>query len=269
MLADNEFNRIVSYVMDHYGISLSQKRVLVNGRLESYLLRSGHSSFDEFMAKVEADPHGEEATNLINVLTTNHTYFMREADHFDYFKNMALPYWKRRMASKKDLRIWSAASSTGEEPYTLAMILMEFFGAEHGLWDTRVLATDVSTRVLQHAMKGIYLREEIEPIPNSWKKRFFRQINDEEFQVTDELKREVIYRRFNLMDSFPFKGKFHVVFLRNVMIYFPNDVKSRLIDKVYEYMEPGGYLFIGKTESLNSTRAPFQYVQPAVYRKQE
>lgn len=269
MLADSEFNRIVSYVMDHYGISLSEKRVLVNGRLEPYLLRSGHNSFDEFMAKVEADPQGEEATSLINVLTTNHTYFMRESEHFDYFRNIVLPYLKHKMAAKKDLRIWSAASSTGEEPYTLAMILMDFFGAEHGLWDTRVLATDISTRVLQHAMKGVYLREEIEPVPDCWKKRFFRQINAEEFQVTDELRREVLYRRFNLMDSFPFKGRFHVVFLRNVMIYFPNDVKSRLIDKVYEYMEPGGYLFIGTTESLKSTRAPFQYVQPAVYRKKE
>lgn len=269
MLTDREFNRIVGYVMEHYGISLDQKRVLVNGRLETHFLRHGYNSFDEFMAKVDADPQGEEATNLINVLTTNHTYFMRESEHFEYFRNIVLPYLKRKMAAKKDLRIWSAASSTGEEPYTLAMILLDFFGQEHASWDTRVLATDISTRVLQHAIRGVYLREEIESLPDSWKKRFFRRISAEEFQVTEELKREVLYRRFNLMDAFPFKGRFHVVFLRNVMIYFPNDVKSRLVDKVYEYMEPGGYLFIGKTESLNSTKAPFQYIEPAVYRKKE
>ncbi len=269
MLTDNEFNRIVNYVMKLYGINLSQKRVLVNGRLETHFLRNGFNSFDEFMAKVDEDPKGEEAKGLINVLTTNHTYFMRESVHFDYLKKVVLPYLKQSAARTKDLRIWSAASSTGEEPYTLAMILMDFFGLEHSRWDTRVLATDISTKVLEHAIKGVYLREEIQPLPENWKRRFFKQIDLEEFRVKDELKKEVIFRRFNLMDPFPFKRRFHVIFLRNVMIYFPSDVKNKLIDKMYQYLEPGGYLFIGTTESLNATRGKLQYVQPSVYRKRE
>lgn len=269
MLTDSEFKQTVAYVKEHYGIDLSQKRVLVNGRLETHFLRNGYNSFEEFMKKVLEDPKGEEATNIINVLTTNHTYFMRESAHFEYLVKYVLPYWKERAARTRDLGIWSAASSTGEEPYTLAMYLMDFFGLEHNAWDTRVLATDISTKVLEHAVKGVYLKEQIEPLPDKWKRRFLHQVNNDEYKVTDELKNQVIYRRFNLMDPFPFKRRFHVVFLRNVMIYFKDDVKYNLVQKVYDFMEPGGYLFIGATESLDKTKMQFQYVQPSIYRKKE
>lgn len=269
MLTDVEFNQIVAYVKSHYGIDLSQKRVLVTGRLETYFLRNGYESAEEFMSKVNHDPKGEEAKNLIDILTTNHTYFMRETVHFDYMSRVVLPYLKVQEARSKDLRIWSGASSTGEEPYTLAMLLMDYFGLEHKMWDTKVLATDISTRVLKHAVQGIYLKEQVDPLPEKWKRRFFKSIGAEQYQVKNELKEQVIYRRFNLMDPFPFKKKFHVVFLRNVMIYFPDDVKYQLVDKIYEYMEPGVYLFIGTTESLNKSMTKFSYVQPSIYRKKE
>lgn len=267
MITDSEFIRIVNYVKKHYGIDLSQKRVLVTGRLENYIVRNGYNSYDEYMEKVERNPKGAEAVNLINVLTTNHTYFMRENIHFDYMKNVVLPQLKIKAAKEKDLRIWSAASSTGEEPYTLAMVLKDFFGLEHRSWDTKILATDLSTRVLQHATKGVYLKEQLEPLPDRWKRAHFRPIGNEQYKVKDELRNEVIFRQFNLMNPFPFKRKFHVVFLRNVMIYFKDDVKYQLVQKVYDYMEPGGYLFIGTTESLDRTKTKFQYVQTSIYRK--
>lgn len=267
MLSESEFKRIVFFVKSHYGIDLSQKQVLVNGRLETYFQRKGYSDFEEFMAKAEEAPRGTEAEELINVLTTNHTYFMREPIHFQYMQKVVLPYLKRKEAGEKDLRIWSAAASTGEEPYTLAMVLMDYFGLEHGEWDTKVLATDVSTRVLEQAAAGIYYREQIEPLPERWKRRFFEIHSGGECRVREELKREVIFRRFNLMDPFPFKRRFHVVFLRNVMIYFRDDVKYRLLDKIYEFMEPGGYLFIGTTESLDKSRTAFEYVEPSIYRR--
>lgn len=269
MLTDKEFNRVVVYVRDHYGINLSQKRVLVNGRLETHFLRNGYESFDQFMAKVDEDPHGTEAKNLINVLTTNHTYFMRETVHFDYMQKVVLPYLKVKESKRKDLRIWSAASSTGEEPYTMAMLLIDYFGLEHSAWNTQVLATDISTKVLEHAVKGVYLKEEIDPLPDKWKRRFFSRVGEEEFRAKEELRNQVIFRRFNLMDPFPFKKRFHLIFLRNVMIYFPDDVKYPLIEKIYDYMEPGGYLFIGTTESLDKTRTHFRYIQPSIYRKSE
>lgn len=268
MITDIEFNRIVAYMKKNYGIDLSQKRILIGGRLDNYLVRNGYANYAEFMAKVEKNPGGPEATDLVNVLTTNHTYFMRESAHFDYLKRIVLPWAKARAERDKDLRIWCAASSTGEEPYTIAMVLKDFFGMEHKIWDTRVLATDISTRVLEHATRGVYLREDIEPLPANWKKRYFKQIDEEEYVVKDELKKEVIFRRFNLMDPMPFRRKFHAVFLRNVMIYFQDDTKQQLIQRIYDHMEPGGYLFIGTTESLDRQKTQFQYLQPSIYRKQ-
>jgi len=269
VLTDSEFNRVVSYVKSNYGIDLSKKRVLVTGRLETYFLRNGYESFQQFMEKVDGDPHGTEAKHMIDVLTTNHTYFMREPVHFEYMSKVVLPYLKVRAAGSKDLRIWSAASSTGEEPYTLAMLIMDYFGLEHSKWDTKLLATDISTRVLKHAVNGVYLKEQIDPLPDKWKRRFFAPYGDEQYIAKQELKDEVIFRRFNLMDPFPFKRRFHVVFLRNVMIYFQDDVKYRLIEKIYDHMEPGGFLFIGTTESLDKTKMHFKYVQPSIYRKKE
>ena len=267
MITDSEFNRIVGYVKGNFGIDLSQKRVLIMGRLENYLLRNGFDSYNDYMTEVEKDPSGEEAKNLINVLTTNHTYFMRESEHFDYMRQIVLPQLRKKEAARKDLRIWSAASSTGEEPYTIAMVLMDFFGIEHKAWDTKVLATDISTRVLEHAARGMYLKEQVEPLPPKWKQRYFKQINSEQYVAKDVLKKELIFRRFNLMNDFPFRRKFHVVFLRNVMIYFEDETKYNLLNKIYDFMEPGGYLFIGTTENLDKNKTRFEYVRPSIYRK--
>ena len=268
MLTDAQFDRVVRYVKIHYGIDLSQKRILVNGRLETHFLHNGYDSFEEFMSKAEMDFQGAESKGLIDALTTNHTYFLREQAHFEYLRQVILPYLKVKEEKTRDLGIWSAASSTGEEPYTLAMVVSDFFGLEAANWDTRILATDISTRVLEHAVKGVYLKEQIDPLPEIWKRRYFIN-HGEEYAVRDELKKQLIFRRFNLMDEFPFKRKFHVVFLRNVMIYFNDDVKYRLIDKIYRFMEPGGYLIIGATESLDKNRIQFKYVQPSIYRKKE
>lgn len=267
MITDSEFRRIVVYVKRTTGIDLSEKRILVNGRLQNYLLRNGYNNCDEYMEKVEKDSGGKEARNLINALTTNHTYFMREFEHMDYLRKLILPQIKVKEAAKKDIRIWSAASSTGEEPYTIAMVLKDFFGLDHKFWDTRVLATDLSTRVLEVAQRGKYLKEQIDPLPDNWKRRYFKRLNELEFQALPELKKEVIFRQFNLMNPFPFHKKFHVVFMRNVMIYFDEATKLELLKKVYNYLEPGGYLFVGTTESIDRKGTGFQYIEPSIYRK--
>ena len=267
MITTNEFNRIIKYVKTNYGIDLSDKQVLVTGRLENYLVKNGYSNYDSYMELVEKNPQGKEAKNMINILTTNHTYFMRESIHFDYMKKIILPQLKVKEAATKDLRIWSAASSTGEEPYGIAMTLKDYFSLEHSQWDTKILATDLSTTVLEHAIKGVYLKEQISPLPERWQRAYFKTLDTEHCMVKDILKKEVIFRQFNLMNDFPFKKKFHIVFLRNVMIYFEDDVKYKLIQKVYDYMEPGGYLFIGTTEALDRTKTKFQFIQPSIYRK--
>ncbi len=267
MITEQEFNRIQVYVKKRYGIDLSGKQILVSGRLENYILRNGFGGYDEYMEKVEKSPAGEEARNLINVLTTNHTYFMREFEHFEFMKKTILPKLKVSEASKKDLRIWSAASSTGEEAYTIAMVLKDFFGIDHHQWDTKVLATDISTKVLMHAQRGKYLEEQIEPLPEQWRKKYFKKLNALEYQVKPELKNEVIFRQFNLMNTFPFRKPFHVVFLRNVMIYFDDKTKLNLLNKIYDHLAPGGYLFVGTTESVSRNGTKFKYVEPSIYQK--
>jgi chemotaxis protein methyltransferase CheR len=193
---------------------------------------------------------------------------MRETDHFFFFRDRILPQLKD-IVKDKDLRIWSAGCSSGEEPYTLAMIIDEFFGQEKIWWDAKVLATDISSKVLGEAAKGMYRNEDIAPLPANWRLNFFRKINQENSVLTEKLRNEVIYRKFNLMDEiFPFKRKFHVIFCRNVMIYFDANTKIKLANKFYDMTEHGGYLFIGHSESLNREETRYKYIMPAVYRKE-
>lgn len=268
MLSDEEFLRIADYMKQRYGIDLHQKKIIINGRLENYIKRGGWSSFNEFMNAVENDATGNQEKMLVNFLTTNHTYFMREFEHFDYFRKVVLPWLKTKESRSKDLRIWCGAASSGEEPYMIAMVLYDFFGLERDQWDTKILATDISTKVLQKAVAGVYNEEQLDKLPDQWKRHFFKhQSGSDQYVVTDELKREVIFRQFNLMDPLPFKKKLHTVFLRNVMIYFDEPTKKDLVQRVYDAMEPGGYLFIGTTETLDRSSTPFQIIQPSIFRK--
>lgn len=266
-LSDSEFQRIVSYVKSNYGIVLDQKRVLIEGRLENYLIRNDYKSYHEYMNLVESNPRGKEAANLINVLTTNHTYFMRETEHFEFLKEYVLPQLKMSERKTRDIRTWCAAASTGEEAYTLAMLLKDYFRMAEGEWDTVLLATDISTKVLEFAYRGKYLQEQIAPLPGTWKKCYFKRISAEEYIISDDVKKEVLFRQFNLMNPLPFRRKFHIVFLRNVMIYFDEQTKVNLINRIYEQMEHGGFLFIGTTESIDKTKTKFRYIRPSVYQK--
>lgn len=269
-MSQEEFYRISVFLKNKYGIDMTNKKEIVSGRLENFLRNHSWGSYHEFMNALEADETGSLEKELVNLLTTNHTYFMRESEHFDFLKKEVLPYLKKKEQDKKDLCIWCAASSTGEEPYTIAMVLKEFLGLEQDKWDTKVLATDISTNVLQQAIKGEYGADQIEQLPETWRRRFFRALpGGATYQVTQELKKEVLFRKFNLMERFPFKRKMHVVFLRNVMIYFDEKTKRELIQKIYDVMEPGGYLFIGQTETLDRERTPFQMIRPSIFRKEE
>lgn len=266
-LSDSEFQRIVSYVKSNYGIVLDQKRVLIEGRLENYLIRNDYKSYHDYMDLVENNPRSKEAVNLINVLTTNHTYFMRENEHFEFVKEYVLPRLKMSEKNTHDIRTWCAAASTGEEAYTLAMLFKDYFRMAEGNWDTVLLATDISTRVLEFAYRGKYLKEQIERLPETWKKCYFKRVSAEEYMISDDIKKEVLFRQFNLMDPLPFRKKFHIVFLRNVMIYFDDQTKVNLINRIYEQMEHGGFLFIGTTESIDKTKTKFRYIRPSVYQK--
>jgi chemotaxis protein methyltransferase CheR len=268
-ISAKEFYRISDYVKRHYGIHLKEaKMTLVMGRLQQLLHQKGYSSFSEYFDYIVSDKSGAAVAQMIDKITTNHTFFMREPEHFTYLRDRVLPHLAQTLRDK-DLRIWSAGCSTGQEPYTLAMILRDFFGSSQDGWDTKVLATDLSSQVLDKAIAGVYPDDQVSALPKLWKSTYFRSISRGEWVVDERIRKEVIFRRFNLMDPvFPFRKKFHVIFCRNVMIYFDNPTKEALINKFWEITEPGGYLFVGHSESLNRDKTAYRYVMPAVYRKE-
>ena len=269
IITDKEFKLLAAYIKENYGINLKEeKQALVTGRLQSVLIENGFSDFSEYYNYIITDQSGNAIPTLINKITTNHTFFMREEEHFYYYRDKILPYLTDKL-SKKDLRTWSAGCSSGEEPYTLAMIIDEYFGKEKVMWDAKILATDISGKVLEKAKKGLYTNEEIASIPSHWRMNYFKKLDNEKSVLIDKIRNEVIYRKLNLMDQvFPFKKKFHVIFCRNVMIYFDNKTKLELINKFYDLTEYGGYLFIGHSESLNREETKYKYIMPAVYRKE-
>lgn len=265
ILTDDELNRIAKYIKDRYGVDLHSKRTLISGRLDNKLTNLGYSTYTEFMDKVMKDPSGDEATLLVNTLTTNHTFFLREALHFDFLRETALPEIKQKAAKTKDVRIWSAAASSGEEAYTIVMTIKDFFGLEADAWDTKVLATDVSTKVLEQAKQGIYRADQLDGLPDRWVRMHFKKISETEYQVKPETRSEVIFHTFNLMDDFPWKKRFNIIFLRNVMIYFDEPTKANLIRKMCQFLEPGGYLFIGTTETIEIEGTGLRHVRPSIY----
>ncbi|NLL45977.1 MAG: protein-glutamate O-methyltransferase CheR [Clostridiales bacterium] len=264
-LSDKEFMDLKSFVYNTYGIDLSRKRQLIEARLSNTLRAKGISSFDQYLRVLKSDNTGEEITTFLNKITTNYSYFAREADHFDFLAKTVLPQLAKR--PKRELRIWSAGCSSGQEPYTLAMVIDQYFGDQKGLWDTAILATDISTNVLGKAQLGIYPLKDIENLPATWKSKYFTKVGEDSYQVVPKIRKEVIYRLFNLMDPINFKKPFDVIFCRNVMIYFDKTTTNQLIERFYNATAEGGYLFIGHSETIDRTKSKYKYVQPSVYQK--
>ena len=271
-ITEEEFQRLVKYMYDNFGINLSAKKVLVQGRLGNMLYERGFKSYNEYLDAVKADETGAEVTTILNKLTTNHTFFMREPEHYTFMKETVLPYMTKVNEKDHVLRIWSAACSSGEECYTAAMLIDQYFGAEKAKWDTRILATDISQNVIAKAKKGIYTEDGMKGLSNEWKSRYFNYLGDGKYEICQGIKDEVIFKTFNLMDPMPEKYKikpFDLIFCRNVMIYFDNPTKQALINRFYDVVKPGGYFFIGHAESVNRNETQFEYIKPAIYRKNE
>ena len=263
-----EFMALVKWVRDKYGVNLEQKATLVEGRLWNVIKQKGFSSLKEYFDYAVADKSGMKIKTLLTRLTTNYTYFMREDQHYAFLTGAALPNLIPTLKNK-DLRIWSAGFSSGEEPYTTAMVLDDYFGLSKSQWDCKVLATDISPQVLEKANQAIYEEEKLKNISQAWRMKYFKKLGPDRYQIADFLRNEVIFRSFNLMDkTFPFKKKFHVIFCRNVMIYFNKPTRDALIERYYDILEPGGYLFIGMSETVDKTTSRFDFVKPSIYRKE-
>ena len=267
-LTTSEFNRIREYIKAHFGISLSdEKKSLVYSRLRTTLLDGGFDSFTQYFDYLLKDKTGESVVRFVDKITTNHTYFMREADHFEYFRDEVLPFIDKNFRAQKDLRLWCAACSSGEESVTLQMIIQDYFKTSQVEWDTQILATDISTQVLDKAIAGNYNMESMSTLPKHWQTEYFEKSTGVYSKVADKIRKNIVYRKFNLMDNFPFKKRFHAIFCRNVMIYFDSATRDNVVKKLYDVTEPGGYLFIGHSESLNHTGTEYKYIKPAIYRK--
>lgn len=271
-LSDEEFNLIRSLVYTRFGINLTEaKKSLVVGRLQKTLRLLGHKSFRQFYDYLIDDTSGAALDALVNQISTNHTFFYRESSHFVYFRQKVLPEitsWLQR-ENRRDIRLWCAGCSSGEEAYTLVMEMMEYFTDTYLRWDAGLLATDISAKALNKAMLGAYTRENIKHIPVYAQKHFTKK-QDDSWQVSPVVKKEVTFRRFNLVNKeFPFKKPFHAIFCRNVMIYFDQPTRAALVRKFYDNLVPGGYFFIGHSESLGREQDLFEYVLPAIYRRRK
>lgn len=270
-LSEQEFKMLASFVYKHFGIVISEhKRSLLIGRLQKIVKARGFKTFKEYYHFLEETKDKSVLAELANRISTNHTFFFREAEHFDLFKTIVLPDLKAHAlaAGKKDIRIWCAASSSGEEPYTIIISMMEYFGMDYKNWDAGLLATDISEKMLTAATKGVYSDERLNETSLAIRNKYFNKTGDGMWEVKDFLKKEVLFRRLNLMNNvFPFKRPLDVIFCRNVMIYFDAETREKLIEKMRLALKPGGYLFIGHSETMGRDREGFRYIKPAMYQR--
>ena len=263
-ITDADFTRLVKFVQGNYGIDLSQKKQLITGRLSTSIKQRGYTSFTDFVNQVIQTKDNDLITLLLDKLTTNYTFFMREKEHLDLFCQKIIPDIVQRHQRDKTLAIWSAGCSTGEEPYNITMFLFDYLGAQASQWDTRLLATDISNRAMTAAKKGVY--ELPDTIPPDWKKKYFVPQAGGQFQVAPKVRDNVIFQPFNLMDPIHFRRKFDVIFCRNVMIYFDQPTKDALVRRFYDATVPGGYLLISKSENL-SANSPYRRLAPSTFQK--
>jgi chemotaxis protein methyltransferase CheR len=274
-LSDRNFQKLATLLESHVGIRLPpNKRTMVEGRLRKRLRALGLGSLDEYCRIVFDQGELEnEFTHLIDVVTTNKTDFFREPDHFEFLAQTAVPTLlaeRRRYGEPHHLKLWSSACSTGAEPYTIAMVLMEL-GRAHSRLRFSVTASDISTAVLEQAVTAIYPAEMVAPVPDEMRNRYVMQARDSarrEVRIVPELRRLVRFLRLNLMDTtYPVDRDMDVIFCRNVLIYFDRATQRAVLDRLCSHLRPGGYLLLGHSESAaGSGLSGMRQVAPTVLR---
>lgn len=264
-LDEKTFAQFRSYVYEKSGIALGpQKKALVSARIGKRMRALNIGSYAAYLDYVRKEGQGAELVEMIDAISTNTTSFFRESSHFDLLAEL-LPKW--RQAGQRRFRLWCAAASSGEEPYTLAMVMHE--ALDPRAHDFKLLATDISTRVLKACMQAVYSAEKVKTVSAPLRERYFERAAEPGlWRVKKPLRDCIKFRRLNLAEPpFPMKGPLDAIFCRNVMIYFDNKVRGRLVDEAYRLLKPGGYLFVGHAESLTGLTTRFRSVQPSVYMK--
>jgi chemotaxis protein methyltransferase CheR len=271
-ISNSDFGRLRSLIYAQSGITLTpEKKTMLELRIKRRVRSLDLSSFADYCNYLFGPRgHKDELVHLLDVVSTNKTDFFREPEHFDFLIQKAVPDLTARNPSGRFLMVWSAGCSTGEEPYTLAMVLHEY-GLAHPGFRFRVLATDLSTTVLEKAERGIFNTEVVRPVSPELKRKYFmrsRDRNSDLTRVVPELRKLVEFRRLNFMDAdFGLSQKADIIFCRNVIIYFDQQTQEKIIQKLAHQLLPGGYLFVGHSETLHDMDLPLTPVAPALYRK--
>jgi chemotaxis protein methyltransferase CheR len=245
---------------------------MVTHRLQTWIGDQGFKNFQDYLDHVKMDLKGTALMALANRLTTNYSYFYREAEQLEFFLKQALPQKNTQTVSpgNSTLNVWSAGCASGEEPYSIAMLMNEYFNSTFVQWDLGILATDLDTLILKEAYKGVYREERLSKLPSQLKIKYMNQNESGLWEINESLKKMIHFTRYNLIrDQFSFKNKFFAVFCRNVMIYFDQQTINSLVERFYDVLENDGYLFIGQTESLDKSKTRFKYVAPSIYQKSE
>ena len=266
-LSDDDFQRIRSLVRARLGIALAEsKRELVYGRLSRRLRVLKLQNFTRYLQRIESGDE-EELQHFCNAITTHLTSFFRERHHFEFLAQRLLPALERGNAGTRRMRFWSAGCSTGEEPYSIAMVVLENMRHLHD-WDVRILATDIDTNVLSHARAGIYAGERLQKVEQSRVQRWFEPAQDaRHLQVREELKRLVCFKTLNLMDDWPMTGPIDAIFCRNVVIYFDRDTQRRIVARMAALQRPGDHLILGHSESLLQVSTQYRLLRDTIHRR--
>lgn len=265
LLTDSDFKHIAEIVYKACGIVLGEhKREMVYSRLARRIRALKLSDFREYLAYLESHKE-QEFSDFINAITTNLTSFFRENHHFDYLKSHVVPQLLVANKSMRRIRVWSAGCSTGEEPYTLAMILYGLFPND---WDVKILATDLDSNVLAKAQTGTYTAANVNGLDKSQLQRWFlKSIDGELFKVKPELQQLIHFKRLNLLQEWPMKGPFDVIFCRNVVIYFDKETKDNLFKRYYQILAEQGYLLLGHSETMGKEHSEFKNLGKTMYQK--
>ena len=265
VMRPHDFNLICQMAYDFCGVDLGGKQVLVASRLGKKVRELGFPSFETYCEHVKKDGHGESFTAMIDALTTNHTSFFREPRHFIFLRDVILP----ELPGGSPLNVWSAACSTGEEPYTVAFALIETLG-EKAFSRVSITATDISTRVLKKAAQGLYPASSLRELPVAMMRKCLLKGTGnyaDQCLVKREVRNLINFQQMNLLEDCSSIGPFHVIFCRNVMIYFDQPTQQAVVNQLVSRLVPGGYLLIGHAESLNGVTHPLKYICSATYRK--
>ena len=266
---NRHFLSIKKLVHEHAGISLSDaKEDLVYGRIARRLRALDFKSFDQYIELLSKNPD-EEFGNFINAITTNLTSFFRENHHFEFIKQKLIPTWESNALQNKKIRIWSAGCSTGEEPYSIAITLLENLQSIEQM-DVRILATDIDTNVVAKAESAVYDYERISALPDKMQKRWFLRGKGKDaskVKLKPEVRNLITFKQLNLMSEWPMRGLFDVIFCRNVVIYFNKDTQKVLIERYANQLSPDGHLFLGHSEALHDVSTRFELLGQSSYRK--